>query len=174
MERTPRGTSVGVEDPYEHVVRCDHLTDDGTCRFALEWPGLDLAFARARAREDYRCPVAAEEWHWADCPKFRSRSTDRVCARCGLEEHRVAHEDDRPLLQEHHLSYADAGPLAHEITVHLCRWCHAKVHRSWAAIDDDVGPDPEALAEREARRSRELDELSFRSAAERRQGSSGR
>ena len=87
--------------------------------------------------------------------------------RCGLEERRLAHDDVRPLLEEHHLSYAGDASIGHEITVHLCRWCHAKVHRSWARVDDDVAPDPEALAEREARRSRELDELAFRSAAER-------
>lgn len=46
-------------------------------------------------------------------------------------------------------------------------WCHAKVHDSWARVDDDVGPDPEALATREGRRSREQDELGFESAADR-------
>ncbi|MDZ7701543.1 MAG: hypothetical protein U5J98_05450 [Halobacteriales archaeon] len=170
MERTPRGTSVGVDDPYAHAGRCDHLTDDGRCRLAAERPGVDLGFARARAAEDYACPVGAGDWDWADCPQFRSRSTAGECARCGLEERRNAHEDDRPLLEAHHLSYADAERLAHEITVHLCRWCHAKVHGSWARIDDDVAPDPEALAAREGRRSRELDELEFQSAADRRDG----
>jgi hypothetical protein len=168
MERTPRGTSVGVDDPYAHVDRCDHLTDDGTCRLAFERPGTDLAFARERAAADYSCPVAAGEWEWADCPQFRSRSTADECARCGLGERRLAHDDERPLLEAHHLSYADAGSPAHEITVHLCRWCHAKVHGSWARIDDDVSPDPAAIAAREGRRSRELEEFAFRSAAERR------
>jgi hypothetical protein len=84
----------------------------------------------------------------------------------------MAHEDERPLLEEHHLSYADGGEgdtdlPAHEITVYLCRWCHAKVHKSWARIDDDVNPDPEAVAEKETRRSRELSEASFESAANR-------
>ncbi|MFB6360001.1 MAG: hypothetical protein ABEH59_01630 [Halobacteriales archaeon] len=169
MERTPQGTSVGVDDPYAHVDRCDHLTDDGRCRLALERPDVDRGFARARAAEDYACPVAAEEWAWRDCPQFRSRSTASSCARCGLEERRIAHEDTQPLLEEHHLSYADAASLEHEITVQLCRWCHAKVHESWARIDDDVTPDQEAVAAKEGRRSRELEELQFRSAAERRE-----
>jgi len=188
MERTEAGTPVGVDDPYEHADRCDHLTDDGRCRFAVERGDRDPAFARARRREDYRCPVAGDPdepgatgpWGWADCPHFRCRDRARECARCGLEEVRLAHDDDRPLLEEHHLSYADGdredggsgnteeGDLpAHEITVYLCRWCHAKVHGSWARIDDDIAPDPEAIAEREARRAREQSELGFESAAER-------
>jgi len=180
MEKTPSGTSVGVDDPYEHVDRCDHCTDDGRCRFAVEQGDRDPEFADARSREDFRCPVVGtldEEgltgpWEWADCPHFRSRDHDRECARCGLEEQRLAHDDERPLLEEHHLSYADrtgrgdSGP-GHEITVYLCRWCHATVHDSWGRIDDDVTPDPEAIAERERRRSREQDELGFASAAER-------
>jgi hypothetical protein len=169
MGRTPRGTSVGVDDPYAHVDRCDHLTDDGTCRLAVERPGADLAFARDRAAEDYACPVARDDWDWADCSQFRSRSTERACARCGLEERRLAHDDERPLLEAHHLSYADGAGPEHEITVYLCRWCHAKVHRSWARVTDDASPDAEAIAAREARRSRELDELAFPSAAERRE-----
>ncbi len=101
--------------------------------------------------------------------------------RCGLEEKRLAHDDERPLLEEHHLSYADesgstregadagaeADELSHEITIYLCRWCHAKVHNSWARITDDVAPGPEAVAELEGRRGRELDELGFESAATR-------
>jgi hypothetical protein len=131
-------------------------------------------------------------WEWADCPHFRCRDRDRECVRCGLEAVRMAHDDDHPLLEEHHLSYADGGdraaeqggdpdaaldgdpaegsdaPLpAHEITVYLCRWCHAKVHGSWARIDDDAAPDAEAIAEREGRRAREQDELGFDSAADR-------
>ena len=81
----------------------------------------------------------------------------------------MAHDDERPLLEEHHLSYADAGSMDHEITVYLCRWCHAKVHNSWARITDDAAPDPEALAELEGRRSREVEEAEFRSAADRRE-----
>lgn len=82
----------------------------------------------------------------------------------------MAHSDERPLLEEHHLSYRDGGGegnLTHEITVYLCRWCHSRVHDSWARIDDDVNPDPEAIAEQEARRAREQSELGFESAAER-------
>jgi hypothetical protein len=196
MEKTDAGTSVGVADPYAHVDRCDHLTDDGRCRFAVEHGDRDPAFADARSAAEFRCPVVATEgqdtprvadegpaetgdgaglpgpWAWADCPHFRSRQHDRACVRCGLSEVRLAHDDDRPLLEEHHLSYAGGpgeseGRPDHEITVYLCRWCHAKVHDSWARVDDDVGPDPEALATREGRRSREQDELGFESAADR-------
>jgi len=216
MEKTPSGTSVGVEDPYAHVDRCDHCTDEGRCRFAVEQGDRDPEFANARSSEDFRCPVVCEvrstsedragserrdatrearlddegltgPWEWADCPHFRCRNRDRECERCGLEEHRMAHDDERPLLEEHHLSYADgaardgAGTRAeserdrpageadpsHEITVLLCRWCHAKVHDSWASVGDDANPDPDAIAEREGRRSREQAELGFQSAAER-------
>lgn len=83
----------------------------------------------------------------------------------------MAHTSDRPLLEEHHLSYGDDSrlELAHEITVTLCRWCHARVHESWARIDDDVSPDPEALAALEARRSQEQAEFDFETAADRRE-----
>ncbi len=188
MVEAPGGTPVGVEDPYEHVEVCDHLTDDGRCRFAFEHPEQDREFARERREAEFRCPVVAEggddcDHDWQDCPHFRSRATDRECVRCGLEERRMAHSDERPLLEEHHLSYADgrspdrngmgsgdgndAESPGHEITVYLCRWCHAKVHKSWARLTDDVQPDPEALAEREGRRSQELDELDFETARER-------
>jgi hypothetical protein len=176
MEKTDAGTSVGVADPYAHVDRCDHLTDEGRCRFAVEHGDRDPAFADARSAEEFRCPVAGSlesegltgPWEWADCPHFRSRQHDRECVRCGLGEVRLAHDDDRPLLEEHHLSYAsDSADPGHEITVYLCRWCHAKVHDSWARIDDDANPDPEAIAERERRRSREQREFGFESAAER-------
>jgi hypothetical protein len=182
--KTPRGTSVGVEDPYEHVDRCDHVTDDGRCRFAVERAERDPSFAAERRADDLRCPAAAfearvaadravsddpeaGEWRWADCSHFRSREHDDTCARCGLAERRV--DGERPLLEEHHLSYADepAAGMDHEITVALCRWCHAKVHGSWARIDDDAAPDPEALAAAEGRRSAELAETAFRTAAER-------
>ncbi|AGB37220.1 DUF7097 family protein [Natronococcus occultus] len=183
MEKTPRGTSVGVDDPYAFAGVCDHCTDDGRCRYAFERPDADPSFARERAAEKYACPVhdPDREETPADCPHFRSRNRDRECVRCGLEERRLAHDDERPLLEEHHLSYADetdsasedgdadAGTdeLSHEITVYLCRWCHSKVHSSWARIDDDASPDPEAIAELEGRRSRERAELGFESAATR-------
>lgn len=170
METTPSGTSVGVDDPYEHIERCDHLTDDGRCRFAVEQRERDPAFARERETDDLRCPVGTDEWDWCDCPHFRARNRSHSCTRCGIEEVRMAHTDERPLLETHHLSYSDEGNenLSHEITITLCRWCHAKVHSSWAKIDDDASPDPEAIAARETRRARELDEFGFRSAAERR------
>ncbi|MFW5965260.1 MAG: DUF7097 family protein [Halodesulfurarchaeum sp.] len=167
MKRTPKGTSVGVEDPYEHAGRCDHVTSDGQCRFPIDVPGVDPAFAARRRAAELSCPVADGEWDWPDCPHFRSRSRARECARCGLEERENHLDDARPLLEEHHLLYPDERELDHEITVVLCRWCHAAVHDSWARIDDDVSPDPEAIAAREARRSEELTELSFETAAER-------
>ncbi|MEE6211199.1 hypothetical protein U3A55_13705 [Salarchaeum sp. III] len=222
MEKTPSGTSVGVDDPYEHAGVCDHVTGDGTCRYAFDHSQHDPAFAADRRADDYRCPAADGEWEWRDCPHYRDTATSDECARCGLDERRNAHADARPLLEEHHLSYArerseraeqasgetasnaddrresaehvsgnaansarerseraerangdavsnadEAGELRHEITVTLCRWCHAKVHGSWAAIGDDASPDAEALAEREGRKSDELAELGFETAAER-------
>jgi len=198
MERTPTGTPVGVDDPYAYADRCDHLTSDGKCRFALECAddsggrrppssegqspsgsrpeaddsrpsaGDDPGFAAARRDDDYDCVVAGDA-DWPDCPHYRSTTDGRECRRCGLEEVRIAHEDTRPLLEEHHLSYGsrDADDPAHEITVALCRWCHAKVHAGWARLDDDVNPDAEALAAREKRRSKEQAEFGFRTAAER-------
>ena len=181
MEKTPTGTPVGVDDPYEFAGVCDHLTDDGRCRYALERAGDDPAFAAARRAADYACVAADADRGFRDCPHYRSTASDRECARCGLEEVRVANESSRPLLEEHHLSYgssdaadgataADVGGAdpAHEITVVLCRWCHSKVHRSFARVDDDANPDVEALAAREERRSREQAEFGFASAADRR------
>ena len=197
MEKTPRGTAVGVDDPYAFAGVCDFLTSEGRCRYAYDHAQHDPVFARDRAREDYECFVVDPEHEgdidsacrsppaetnstdaspsWAECPHFRSRIHDRSCVRCGLEERRIATEhaaeegqSTRPLLEEHHLSYAQDGEtLSHEITVYLCRWCHASVHNSWARITDDVAPDPEALAEAEGRRSRELEEASFTTAADR-------
>ena len=180
MEKTDAGTPVGVDDPYAHVGRCDYLTSEGKCRFAVEQGHRDPEFATRLREQEYQCPVAGDPteegptgpWEWEDCPQFRCRQRDRECVRCGLTEERMAHDDGRPLLEEHHLSYAEGseagtGQAAHEITIYLCRWCHAKVHGSWARIDDDVNPDPEAIAERERRRGRQQDELGFESAADR-------
>ncbi|GAA0512902.1 hypothetical protein SAMN04488066_1125 [Halorubrum aquaticum] len=180
MERTPEGTPVGVDDPYAVAGTCDHLTDDGRCRFALTRAGDDPAFAAERHADGDACHVGPEG-EWRACPHYRSTTDGRECARCGLEEVRLAHEDARPLVEEHHLSYGnapdanadvdddagpdDAGP--HEITVALCRWCHSKVHASFARIDDDASPDPEAIAEREGRRTREREESAFSTARER-------
>ena len=225
MEHTPDGTPVGVDDPYAVGGICDHLIDDGRCRFALTRGDADPDFAAARRADDYACHVGPEE-AWRACPHYRSTTDGRECARCGLAEVRLAHEDARPLVEEHHLSYrdgpgsaggdadpadatgdataagaadaagdatagdadaadaagdataagdaagdaaerdasgdTDAGP--HEITVALCRWCHAKVHGSFARIDDDASPDPEAIAEREGRRTREREESTFETA----------
>jgi hypothetical protein len=168
MEKTPSGTSVGVDDPYDHAGRCDHLTDDGRCRFALEGGGDHPTFAADLRKREYACPAAdpEDDWEWPDCPHYRHRQRNRECARCSLEAKRMAHTSERPLLEEHHLSYP-GRETDHEITLYLCRWCHAKVHDSWARIDDDVEPDPEATAELEARRSRELDEAGFETAADR-------
>jgi hypothetical protein len=172
--KTPSGTSVGVDDPYAHVERCDHLTDDGRCRYAAEHARHAPEFAAERAADDLRCPAADPEgeWAWADCPHFRARERSRECVRCGLAEVRLANveaRDDRPLLEEHHLSYAGEpeADMDHEITVYLCRWCHAKVHQSWARVDDDATPDPEAVAAAEERRAREQAETAFETAAER-------
>ncbi len=177
MEETPEGTPVGVDDPYEYAGVCDHLTSDGRCRFALAYAGNDPEFAADRRENDYECVVADEDTEWRDCPHYRSTADERECVRCGLTDVPMPGDDERPLLEEHHLSYGgdsgtsgtggDARRPSHEITVTLCRWCHTKVHRSFARIDDDAGPDPEAIAVREQRRGKELDELSFRTAAER-------
>ncbi|GAA0293290.1 DUF7097 family protein [Halarchaeum salinum] len=192
MKKTPTGTAVGVDDPYAHAGDCDHVTGDGKCRYAFEHPEHDRAFAAERAAEDYRCP-ATDDCDWRDCPHYRSTSDARECERCGLAERRDAHTDARPLLEEHHLAYADergepadrasgegrpasnadegsesaSDGVSHEITVVLCRWCHAAVHDSWARIDDDAAPSAAALAEAEGRRSDELDETGFETAAER-------
>lgn len=166
MERTPNGTAVGVDDPYAHVDRCDHLTDDGRCRFALQYAAEDRSFATERERDGFRCHVG-EDRRWQECAHFRSRQRTDHCERCGLNERRLNHtEFAQPLLEEHHLSYAE-GPGTHEITVTLCRWCHAQVHDSWARITDDVSPPPEAIAEQERRRGIELKEASFQTAADR-------
>ncbi|WP_101295705.1 DUF7097 family protein [Halegenticoccus soli] len=167
MEKTPAGTPVGADDPYEFAGRCDHLTGDGRCRYALGYAGHDPEFAAERAADDYACPVGEDDCEWRDCPHYRSTTDGRECVRCGLEEVRMAHENARPLLEEHHLSYADGGGTSHEITVALCRWCHAKIHNSFARITDDASPDPEATAAREERRGREMAEFGFASAAER-------
>jgi hypothetical protein len=176
MEETPEGTPVGVDDPYEVAGACDHLTGDGRCRYALNYAGDDPEFAAARRTDDYDCLVADEDADWPDCPHYRSTTDGRECVRCGLEEVRIAHETSRPLVEEHHLSYGSASggggkeTVSHEITVALCRWCHTKVHRSFARIDDDASPDPEAIAAREGRRSKEQQEFGFQSASERRDG----
>ncbi|ELZ60606.1 MULTISPECIES: DUF7097 family protein [Halorubrum] len=163
MERTPDGTPVGVDDPYAVAGVCDHLTDDGRCRFALTRAGDDPEFAAERRAEGYDCHVGADG-EWRACPYYRSTTDAKECVRCGLAEVRLAHEDARPLVEEHHLSYD--GDDAHEITVGLCRWCHAKVHGSIARIDDDASPDPEAIAERERRRETERSASAFEAASE--------
>jgi hypothetical protein len=194
MEKAPGGSSVGVDDPYAHVDRCDHLTDDGRCRWAREHGHEDPEFADARSAEGFICPVVidpeeaappaasparsgetAEElpgpWAWKECPHFSCQDHERKCRRCGLARRPASLSADQPLLEEHHLSYAtdrtDDEAVSHEITVYLCRWCHATVHNSWGRIDDDAAPDPEAIAEREQRIAREQAELGFESAADR-------
>ena len=182
MEQTPEGTPVGVDDPYDVAGRCDHLTSDGRCRFALDHAGIDPAFADERAADGYACHVGEDD-DWPACPHYRWTTTDDECRRCGLEEVRIAHDESRPLIEEHHLSYAEADTgndgattadgdtvdANHELTVALCRWCHAKVHQSFARIDDDVDPDPEAVAEREQRVATETQEFGFQSARDRRE-----
>jgi hypothetical protein len=171
MEETPSGTPVGVDDPYEYAGRCDHLTDDGRCRLALDAARdrqtAPRAFVDARQRDGFAC-VAAGDAEFNDCEHYRATTDGRECARCGLEALPLTDRETgrRPLVEEHHLSYPDAAT-SHEITVGLCRWCHAKVHDSWARVDDDAAPDPEAVATREERRSRVLTE-GFEPASERR------
>jgi hypothetical protein len=173
MRETPTGSPVGVDDPYDHAGVCDHLTDDGRCRFALTRAGDDPEFAAERRAEGYDCVAATEECEFRDCPHYRSTTDGRECLRCGLESVRMAHDDSRPLLEEHHLSYGESarsgsdGDTSHEITVALCRWCHAKIHDSFARIDD-AEPDPEAFAAREERRAKEHSETAFTTARERR------
>jgi len=58
MEQTPEGTPVGVDDPYAVAGICDHLTDDGRCRFALDHAGVDPEFAEERAADGYAWPTA--------------------------------------------------------------------------------------------------------------------
>ena len=182
MERTPEGTPVGVDDPYDVAGLCDHLTDDGRCRFALNHAGVDPEFAEERAADDYACHVGEAD-EWRGCPHYRWTTTDDECRRCGLEDVRLAHDDSRPLIATPHLSSddddtddgaaaADNGTVdaSHELTVALCRWCHAKVHQSFARIDDDVDPDPEAVAEREQRQAAEAEEFGFQSARDRFEG----
>lgn len=171
MERAAGGTPVGVDDPYDHVERCDHLTDDGRCRAAMTRSTGDQGFWSRLAARDYRCPVVEPDGTFQDCAYFRSTTNGQECRRCGLRERRDAFAGDRrPLLEEHHLAYADGdGELNHEITIALCRWCHAKVHQSWARITDDASPDPEAIGAREERVAREQLEGEFTTAAERRE-----
>ncbi len=220
MKETPDGTPVGVDDPHNVAGVCEHLTDDGRCRYALAYPGNDPEFAAARRADEYACHVGEED-NWKACPKYRCTTDGTECVRCGLEKLRLAHDDVRPLLEEHHLSYgsesaddsaserdatpvqhspddhdrgtatgvesspgsavppksrsndessqsdstSDAGP--HEITVSLCRWCHAKTHNSIARVDDDASPDPDALAAREQRKSKKQAETGFSTASER-------
>ena len=194
MERTPEGTPVGVDDPYAVAGRCDHLTDDGRCRYALDHAGNDPAFAADRREDEYRCHVGADG-EWRRCPHYRWTTDGRACRRCGLEERRIAHDSARSLIEEHHLSYGSNAAVSsgsntavssgsnvpdgddaegdgtaeptHELTVALCRWCHAKVHNAIARIDDDVSPDPEAIAEFETRRAKEIRELEFSTARDR-------
>ncbi|MFB6167540.1 MAG: hypothetical protein ABEJ43_01700 [Haloferacaceae archaeon] len=176
MEETSSGTPVGVDDPYEHAGRCDYLTDDGRCRLALDAArgrrDAPRAFVDARRRDEFACVAADGETSFRDCEHYRATTDGRECVRCGLDALPLADRetDRRPLVEEHHLSYPD-GATGHEITVGLCRWCHAKVHDSWARVDDDAAPDPEAVAAREERRSRVLTE-GFEPASERRTGES--
>jgi len=199
MEETPDGTPVGVDDPYAVAGICDHLTDDGRCRFALDHAGVDPEFAEERAADEYACHVGdTDDWH--ACPHYRWTTTADECRRCGLENVRLAHDDSQPLIEEHHLSYGGTGSRGsgdgnddngvidhdsdvidadseatdgdeprHELTVALCRWCHAKVHNSFARIDDAVDPDPEAIAAREQRVAAEQAEFGFQSARDRRE-----
>ena len=175
MKLTPRGTPVGVENPYEYVSKCDHLTGSGMCRLMFEDGHIDLTFREMLQKNEFNCPVVSGEWEWKDCPKFRFRTNGKVCARCGLEEHLNSHDNSRPLLEKHHLSYAepeggkipDREDMSHEITITLCRWCHAKVHKAGVRIDDCVEPDLKAIKMAYGRKKIEDEETVFKSARER-------
>ncbi len=172
MKKTPKGTPVGVDDPYIYVDKCDHLTGEGLCRLILENRDVEGSFQVELERGDYVCPVVEQKWKWENCPYFRYRANQKRCARCGLEERLNAHDNSRPLLERHHLSYAGervggGEQMDHEIIVILCRWCHAKVHKSGARINDEVEPDRKALEMMEERKSAEMNETKFESARER-------
>ena len=167
MKRTPKGTPVGVEDPLDVVTRCDWVTQDGRCRLALERPDANPRFITERRLDDYRCPFTDEAREWTDCEEFVSRPRETRCARCGLEERPLAHDDaTRSLLEHHHVAYPEADGV--EITVVLCRWCHARVHTGDARIDESVDPPAAALAELQRRKQLEQSEA-FTTAAERRE-----
>jgi len=163
--------------------------------FSAERRADDYACLVSEESANPTVEVNPDEIDWAACPYYRWTTDARECIRCGLEEVRMAHDSTRPLVEEHHLSYggaagdgrpaddggaagdcrpaddgtADGEEPSHEITVGLCRWCHTKVHRSFARIDDDASPDPEAIAAREQRRGTEIEELGFQSASDRRE-----
>jgi len=169
--KTPQGTSVGVDDPYEFAGVCDHLTGDGKCRYAFDHYTSTTPSSLASARMRSTSVLSSTPNRTGRGPTARTfaRATATASAfAAGSREKRIAHDDERPLLEEHHLSYErDGETLSHEITIYLCRWCHSKVHNSWARITDDAGLDPAAIAALEERRSREQSELGFESAAER-------
>lgn len=165
MKRTPAGTPVGVDDPLDVVDRCDWVTQDGRCRLAIERPQSAPRLATDVATDGYACPHV-EERSWADCVGFASRDHGRRCVRCGLEDRPISHaEAGRSLLEDHHVAYPEADGV--EVTVVLCRWCHAKVHAGDAVVDESAEPDPAAIEELERRRRLERAE-SFVTAAERR------
>lgn len=167
MKRTPNGTPVGVDDPLAVVNRCDWVTQDGRCRLAIERPETDPSFAEDRRQDSYRCPFIEADRAWTDCSEFTSREHGRRCARCGLDARpNLLDPRDRSLLETHHVAYEAVDDM--EITVTLCRWCHAKVHAGDARIDDDAEVDPAALEEVERRERREARET-FTTAAERRE-----
>lgn len=169
MKKTPKGTPVGVDDPYSTIDKCDFITSDGRCRLVNTQKDVDPSFLEQKRTNEFKCHVIDKEdgSAWEQCEYFQSRQRSKECKRCGLPERRLAHSSDRPLLEEHHLSYADDKEMSHEITIFLCRWCHAAIHSSWARIDDEASPTTEALAEAEGRRSKELNELGFETAAKR-------
>lgn len=157
MKRTPKGTPVGVDDPLDLIDRCDWVTSEGRCRFALEHPEHDPTFTSERARDGYRCPYVPEDRAWTACEHARVRDRSRRCVRCDLEDRPLAHDPTATsLLHEHHVSYPEADGM--EVTVTVCRWCHAKIHKQGARIDDETSPDPEAVAEVERRKRIEREE----------------
>ncbi|QZA87488.1 hypothetical protein K0C01_06575 [Salinarchaeum sp. IM2453] len=161
--------SVGTDSPYTYVERCDHVTDDGKCRFAFEEFESDPTFAKRLRDDGYRCPAVdpSSSWTWKDCPNLQSTTSSQECVRCGISERRDGYHGDHPIIEEHHLLYPQES--GHEVTVAVCRWCHAKIHQSGKSLADDADPASEALALRDDRLDQESEELSFETAAKRRQ-----
>lgn len=153
-------TYVGVEDPFGYIDSCDYITQKGRCLFAFKKFGEDIEFSKDRKSEDFICPVFEDRWNWSDCPHFKSLNYDDQCRRCGLEEIRISNE--YPLIEQHHILYPDKEKgQTHEITLPLCRWCHARIHNSEASIGDDVDPPRKALEIKEKRLKKQKQETGF-------------
>ncbi len=156
-------TYVGVDDPYKYIDSCDYITQRGKCLFSFKNFSEDIEFSKNREFENFMCPVFEDRWSWSDCPHFKSLNYDDKCRRCGLKEIRMS--DQHPLIEKHHVLYPDKQKgNTHEITLPLCRWCHARIHNSGASIDDKVDPPDEAVEIKEKRLKRQKQETDFSTA----------